>query len=108
MPSLLRRAQRAIAVGDAARAQPSQAARAYVQGVDLLLAHCMLEAAASCATREPLRALDLLQRIERAAGCVRDALPIAASAYDALGETQIAHAFRLAVAGGRLPDREVA
>ena len=99
---------RAIAVGDSVQGNPTHAARAYARGLDLLLAHCMLAAAATCADTQPLRALAFLQRVERAAGRVHAALPIAAAAYQALGQPRIARAFLNAAARPRALERVVA
>ena len=108
MSALVRRAQRAIAVGDSVQGNPAHAARAYARGLDLLLAHCMLAAAAACADAQPLEAIALLQRVERAAGRVHAALPIAAAAYQALGHPQIARAFLNAASSPRALERGVA
>jgi len=101
------RARRARARGDALRKRsPGQAARAYGECAELLLARCLLVAAREEAARSPLRALTLLRRVEELAGTLRAAWPIAAAAYLALGEEQIASAFlaqALAERAGVLP-----
>ena len=101
---LEQRALRARLRGDALRnTTPGQAARAYGECAELLLARCLLVAAREEAARSPLRALTLLRRVEELAGTLRAAWPVAAAAYLALGEEEVASSFLARALAERAP-----
>lgn len=95
---LSERANRAIRAGERAQARGdvAVAVQAYARAAGLLAAAVLVKRAEPFAAVRPLRALSLLRDAERRGGPAAAAWPVAARAYRALGEPQVASAFEAA------------
>lgn len=86
------------ALGDRllARGCVQRAAKAYARWADGCLAERYLAQAQSLVADEPLAALAALSRVDELVGALDEARRLAARAYEALGEAEVAARFRVA------------
>jgi len=105
--SLRSAAQVSLGAGDRLLSHdPARAGQLYLRSAELTLAGALLEQARTASRAHPLRALALLRRCESLGAPLAPCQEVAARAYLALGQLEVARAF--AAACGASPPRRPA